>query len=85
MRKYVKPVLFYEHYELSQHIADCAWELKNSNGTPTLEADGSCVAYGDSAMGIEGTLFTDTIGCTETNREDYCYQPGAGGLKLFRS
>ena len=27
MKNYVKPELFYERYELSQHIADCAWEV----------------------------------------------------------
>lgn len=27
MKKYVKPELFCEQFELTQHIADCAWEL----------------------------------------------------------
>ena len=30
MKPYIKPELFYERYEVSQHIADCAWEWENS-------------------------------------------------------
>ena len=25
MKKYVKPEIYYENFELSQHIADCGW------------------------------------------------------------
>lgn len=87
MKKYVKPELFYERYELSQHIADCAWELKDPNdGSQTFAAVNSCLAYGDTALGLEGILFTEEKGCSETNYEDYCYQPGAASeLKLFMS
>ena len=29
-KKYEKPKIIYEKFDLSQHIADCAWELTNS-------------------------------------------------------
>ena len=32
MKKYVKPELFFERYELSQHIADCTWEMNYTGG-----------------------------------------------------
>ena len=77
MKKYVKPELFYERYELSQHIADCAWELKF--------ASGACKAYADQEkmLGVNYTLFTSKIGCDaktdvgEDSYQDYCYQNGA--------
>lgn len=40
MKKYVKPELFYENYELSQHIAACHWDLNSADR-------GSCTAEGE--------------------------------------
>lgn len=76
MKKYVKPELFYERFELNQHIADCDWEQK----TP---ANSTCVAKPDAGTFGEGypeTLFTSTT-CTIDAEisQDYCYQPGANG------
>lgn len=80
MKKYVKPELFYERYELSQHIADCQWEM-------ALADENSCVANTDMGFwGYEDTLFTDTAGCNNTKWENYCYQAGADGdIKVFAS
>lgn len=87
MKKYVKPELFYERYELSQHIADCGWELKDPEGNLTWGQGGACKAYPDSKKWGEGyteTLFTEGIGCTIDSRvsQDYCYQTGSGGMKV---
>lgn len=84
MKKYVKPELFYERYELSQHIADCAWELKNHS---TTEA---CKAQADTdylPFSPEETLFTNSIGCfyDKSNYEDYCEQNGMKGVNVFIS
>lgn len=61
MKAYVKPELYYEHFELSKHIADCALEFKNSE-----KAD-ECYASIDTDfnLGIEGNVFasTTTSGC----------------------
>lgn len=82
MRKYVKPVLFYEHYELSQHIADCAWELQ-------LGSENSCEAIPDpDLLPYDFNLLLESGVCTvdKSVTEDYCYQPGAGEkVKLFQS
>lgn len=87
MKKYVKPELFYEHYELSQHIADCAWEWT------TLMNEDTCVAVPDPAKnpisfeGFEYKLFTSDIICTllKSQWSDYCYQSGDEFSNLFRS
>lgn len=82
MKAYVKPALFYERYEVSQHIADCQWELKNQNDI------NSCVAQPDK--GFWGDDYTDILAteqprCDVTNYQDYCYQNGADGVNLLQS
>lgn len=79
MKKYVKPELFYEKYELSQHIADCQWELQYGKN--------QCVATPDpeDMPGYDKTLFSAELSCDITNYEDYCYQNGTGAIKVFIS
>ena len=74
MKKYVKPELFYERFELSQHIADCMWEL--------TYARNACVAKPDDQLGELGTLFTEAItACFNKDHtyQDYCYENGVDG------
>lgn len=78
MKNYVKPELFYERYELSQHIADCAWEYVNSTQGCEIHAD-------PDQIGWPGTLFTDACELDESNYEDLCYQNGSGGANTFVS
>lgn len=85
MRKYVKPELFYEHYELSKHIADCAWELTHSN-----KEECSAVADPDYISEYSGmNLFMDSSnGCVlipGVNYDAYCYHGGSGGPNVFAS
>jgi len=77
MKKYVKPVLFYEHFELSQHIADCAWELNNTD---------DCSASPDSGKlpGAPENAFA-SLGACDYVPEDYCYTTGAPGTNVFKS
>ena len=87
MKKYVKPELFYERYELSQHIADCGWELQ--------WADGACKATGDKNIwgDMSETLFSVKLACDyQIDSEDpnnkyqqYCYQNGADAIKVAMS
>jgi hypothetical protein len=83
MKKYVKPELFYERYELSQHIADCAWEWSNYTNKSTCIAtpDQDKIPLGDVS------LFTGSLGCTlpEEIYEDFCYQNGGPGANTFKS
>lgn len=79
MKKYVKPELFYEQYELSQHIANCEYELKAVDSN-------SCHAIGDADLGLDYfMLYKSEPLCNETDWEDYCYEAGANGLKIFDS
>lgn len=82
MKKYVKPELFYERYELSQHIADCAWELQ-------LNSDTSCHAEPDPKdyPGFSNLFHAKQDGCIMTTAQwqDYCYTNGAEGSNLFKS
>ena len=84
MKKYVKPELILEHYELSNTIADCAFELQSSDKN-------SCVALGDTEDALGGVvLFLDSsMGCKYDPKifEFYCYQNGSsdGGANVFNS
>jgi hypothetical protein len=84
MKKYVKPELILEHYELSNTIADCAFELQSSDKN-------SCVAQGDTEDALGGVvLFLDSsMGCKYDPKifEFYCYQNGSsdGGANVFNS
>lgn len=83
MKKYVKPELFYERFELSQHIADCAWELEFLKD--------ACVAKPDTSKfpSDYGTLFTTVLNCHNTTDDgvysDYCYHGGGSHANVFRS
>lgn len=77
MKKYVKPELFFENYELSQHIAACAWDLN-------LESDKVCGFYNEHNPGY--TIFTTVGVCEFVTEEGYCYQAtGADGINTFNS
>lgn len=85
MKKYVKPELFYERFELSQHIADCGWEWVNL-------IDGNvCYAQPDPKFNNyfgENLFFSsNTPLCiyTEETFEDICYQSGSDGMNVFQS
>lgn len=79
MKAYVKPELIYEHYELSQNVADCTWNMNNTD-TSVCKGDGS-------DKGFDDILFTDTNGCTvmEGDIAGYCYTASQGGVNIFLS
>lgn len=82
MKAYVKPELFYERYELSQHIADCALELQ-------LNDSASCYAIPDpnltTSFNSSWHLFVTGNGQCDVQYENYCYTVDAGGYNLWRS
>ena len=82
MKKYVKPELVYERFELTQHIADCAWELTNSTkDTCSAQADP------DFLPGFQNLFVAEANGCQITSDvyQDYCYHDGANGVNVFAS
>ncbi len=80
MKKYVKPELFHEYFELTQHIADCAWELTNS----TME---TCSAQADPKLlpGFPNLFMYSANGCMITDYQDICYHGGTQGANVFAS
>lgn len=75
MKKYVKPELFYEKFELSQHIAsDCQSQLNHYDVN-------NCSVKGNDYMG--GYFVSEGV-CTtpveEDALQDYCYENANGTL-----
>lgn len=83
MKKYVKPELYYENFELSQHIADCGWELQSAN-------ENICSAKGDQNWGYPDDVKAFITGITgtgicEIQPEGYCYTNGSNAVGLYKS
>lgn len=82
MKKYVKPELFYESFELAEQIA-----VGCSSNVLVNYADGnSCQA--DDFNGTGWTVFsTVNVNCTTKSNviEGYCYHSGADGFTIFSS
>ena len=86
MKKYVKPELFYEHFELSQHIADCAWEWANYTQEDICHAEAD-PKYMPGFQGPDYNLFESYPVCTLTSDwyTAYCYQNDEISISLFKS
>ena len=65
MKKYVKPELFFERYELSQHIADCTWEMNYNGGIDNCTGNAVDKGYDETQK-----LFLDINLCT-LNANDF--------------
>ena len=86
MKKYVKPELFFESYELSQHVAACGYDMSNSK---TVE---ECTATSDPTVGNNVdlgnvALFIESNTLCVVQTEIYCYTNGADNeqFKIFNS
>lgn len=85
MKKYVKPVLVYENFELSHSIANCSPAMNHSK-------DG-CDYDSDELFGLiePGETVFNSGSCTITYDafksvfEDICLQTGTEGFNLFTS
>jgi len=80
MKKYVKPELIYERYELAQHIAACAFDLHNMG-------EGSCGFKGEDSLGLgDLIILNDSIAaCDIKDYEGYCYHAGPDGMNTHNS
>lgn len=79
MKAYVKPELFYERYELSQHIATCGIDVNHDD-----ENSCSPLLDGDFWPGLGGTVVLQE-GCG-VQPEVYCYTTGTDVQgRLFNS
>lgn len=80
MKKYVKPELFYESFELSEQIAACDYD---SGGT---FSDPDTCTFTGSSMGVpSGTYFTEKNQACIAKSESYCYHASTIGFNLFNS
>ena len=82
MKAYVKPQLFYERYELSQHIADCTWNmtLKDTDGCIGNAADKGYPAdmFVFSSSNSACTVSSDILGA-------YCVMASTTSKVIFTS
>lgn len=83
MKKYVRPELVYEHFELSEQIAACTYDL---NFTSVADCAGKGYIGTDigypSDLILIGSVGED--GC-QVVEERVCYQPGTDGFNTFNS
>lgn len=74
MKPYVKPELYYESFELAQHIAGCSLQI---NSTDLL----ACVASGTISSGpwetVSSSWFLEQNKSCEDWAEAYCYTNGS--------
>lgn len=82
MKKYIKPTIMLERYDLSQNIAACAWVMNNS-------PEAGCVGEADEenwGTGMDGFLFADSCNYHVNDFGGYCYQNSADGTApIFNS
>lgn len=84
MKAYVKPELIFERYELSQHVAACAFDL---NSADENVCDFQSDKKGEKIFGVEGvSIFANAGICENTDVDSYCYQAnGVNGWTTFNS
>lgn len=82
MKKYVKPDLYYENFELSQHIATCMIDINSAEGSCTQIIDGNFwPEYGGQSVFTESNCEVDY-----TVLGVYCYTTGTNVQgRLFNS
>ena len=85
MKPYIKPELFYERYEVSQHLADCAWEFQyGDENTCRATADPNILGtVGNPVLFMSAATLCDPVEVQEFFH--YCYQNGSAFEILFMS
>lgn len=73
MKPYVKPELYYENFELAQHIAGCSLTWKNSIDPENCTASGT-IGHIHFDPDSNNAWFLNNS-CT-LEPDDYCYTPG---------
>lgn len=74
-KTYVKPELYFESFELAEHIAGCNLSL-----TSTVD---TCTASGDIGTNYSDSWFISKA-CTMLV-EDFCYYPNESNLNTINS
>lgn len=84
MKTYVKPELFFESFELAQHIAGCALELR-SGDVGSCDATGTIMGtnFGTDTQIGQGWFIAKSICAVEV--EAYCYTNGTMSVATINS
>lgn len=83
MKKYVKPDLYFESFQLDQHIAACGFDMVD------FKDPDQCVSHGDTHgvypdyTGV-AVLFSDKNTSCQTPPEQYCYITGVTTEDVFK-
>lgn len=82
MKKYVKPELFYERYELSTHVAAC-----NMESVSTDENNCAKQWFEGRGWNFPGSMFSDDVSCSYGIEfiQQYCYTNAQDTLNQFVS
>ena len=85
MKKYVKPTVVYENFELSHSIANCNPAMNHSKTDCQYESDDlfGLIDAGETVFG-EG-ICTYTLEAFMKISEGYCLQTNTDGMNLFTS
>lgn len=79
MKEYVKPELYYESFELSQHIAGCNLTMVNNIDPVTCTASGT---IGDETW---GSWFVEANASCTVKTESYCYNNASFNVTTINS
>lgn len=80
MKVYEKPRVYIERFELTQHIATCAYDMSDFKTIEDCSAD----------SGVGEIYFLDSRVCKDLVRpdgtlEDFCYTNGSSENNIFNS
>ena len=83
MKKYVKPELFFESFELNQQIAVCDYDLVEN--TFNEDSYTNCTYAREDIPGLTIFMTENVCNPVTTSIEEYCYQNTSGGYGIFNS
>ncbi len=84
MKKYVKPTVVIERFELNHSVANCSPAMNHQRNTCKYESDElyGLIGSGETVFGGDCTYnFDEFVG----RLEDFCMQTSAPGQTLFTS
>lgn len=81
MKKYEKPDLVIERFELSHNIANCSAPLNHG------ETDQGCAVHDVNGVEFGYSVYTESVNCTygPVVWEDYCKFTGTAEINVFTS
>ena len=82
MKTYEKPQIFFESFEVSQHVAACGWDMSNSVTPENCSAVGDSVDFTNPPITIfvEGNSKCDG----PVDPQQYCYENSTENESVMR-